>query len=183
MDKVKRLRIAEYAAVEHEPGAWDQCTVKFVDYIPVGLEYRNANGEVIDRFSLPHAPLPANAQAETVLLHWSATPRAPGRAVTPTPFAAAGYEKLADVLERAYLQSAGGKGKERHATGLPFHKQPIVQGAHSYGVGGPLFQVGKKSREAFGMVRRGEKDKAVHELLGAIVYAAGAIVAIEDGAE
>lgn len=90
-----------------------------------------------------------------------------------------GYERLADVLARAYEQSAGGKGKERHATGLPFHEQPIVQGAQSYGVGGPLFQVGKKSREAFGMYQRGEADAAIHELLGAIVYAAGAIVAIE----
>lgn len=90
-----------------------------------------------------------------------------------------GYETLADVLIRAYEQSSGGKGKERHATALPFHKQPIVRGGHDYGVGGPLFQVGKKSREAFGMVQRGQKDAAVRELLGVIVYAAGAIVAVE----
>lgn len=101
----------------------------------------------------------------------------------PTPFTAEGYELLADVLVRAYEQSSAGKGKERHATGLPFHEQPIVRGAKDYGPGGPLFQVGKKSREAFGMIQRGQNDAAVRELLGAIVYAAAAIVALEDEAE
>lgn len=108
---------------------------------------------------------------------------APLGQLPPSPFNVEGYEALADVLLRAYDQSARGKGRERHATGLPFHEQPIVRGGKDYGPGGPLFQVGKKSREAFGMLQRGERDAAVHELLGAIVYAAGAIVAIEGEGE
>lgn len=183
MDKTKRLRLAEHTAVEYKPGGWDQCRVEFVGEVPVGLEYQNANGEIVDSFALPHAPLPASAQPETVLLHWAATPRRPGGGISPKPFNVDGYEALAKVLQRAYDQSARGKGRERHATGLPFHEQPIVRGAKDYGPGGPLFQVGKKSREAFGMLQRAERDAAVHELLGAIVYAAAAVVAIEGEGE
>jgi hypothetical protein len=86
-----------------------------------------------------------------------------------------GYEKLADVLARAYYQAAKGKGAERHSRGEPFHEQVIIEGARRFGVGSLLFQSFKKSEES----QRLPKDAAIRELLGAIVYLAGAVIALE----
>jgi hypothetical protein len=87
-----------------------------------------------------------------------------------------GYEKLANVLQRAYNQAAVGKGVERHATvGEPFDKQVMQIGAAKFGVGALLFQAFKKSEES----QRLEHDRAVNELLGAIVYLAGAVIAMD----
>lgn len=90
-----------------------------------------------------------------------------------------GYTTLADILTRAYNQAAKGKGADRHANELPFDKQPMQTIAAKHGVGFLLGQADKKMIEAHGMLRRGEQDKAVHELLGAIVYVAGAILFTE----
>jgi hypothetical protein len=89
-----------------------------------------------------------------------------------------GYEKLADVLERAYNQAASGKGKERHASGEPFHEQVMQIGARKFGTGALLFQAFKKSEES----QRLPRDRAVAELLGAINYLAGAVIALEQEA-
>lgn len=99
-------------------------------------------------------------------------PPAPTRACVPVTLAVPGYEKLADVLGQAFIQSSGGKGKERHANGLPWHEQPLIALARYTGHGGPEFQALKKLREAGDMANRGEKDAAKREILGAIVYAA-----------
>ena len=88
---------------------------------------------------------------------------------------APGYEKLADVLQRAFEQAANGKGKERHAQGEPFHEQVMQIGARKFGVGSLLFQAFKKSEES----QRLEGQRGVNELLGAIVYLAGAVIARE----
>ena len=90
-----------------------------------------------------------------------------------------GYAVLADILQRAYNQAAVGKGADRHANELPFDKQPMQTIADKHGVGFLLGQADKKTVEAHGMLRRGEVDKAVHELLGAINYTAGAILFAE----
>ena len=90
-----------------------------------------------------------------------------------------GYEKLRDVLGRAYDQAAITKGAERHANDKPFHEQPMQTIADRRGIGFILGQVDKKTEEAQGMIARCEKDKAVHELLGAIVYLAGAVIFLE----
>lgn len=87
----------------------------------------------------------------------------------------AGYEKLEDVLHRAYEQSAVGKGAERHANGKPFHEQPIAIGIQHFGLGGALFQAFKKMEEA----QRLPRDAAVKELLGAIVYLSAAVNELE----
>lgn len=92
---------------------------------------------------------------------------------------AAGYECLSGVLDRAYNQAATGKGAERHADNRPFDDQPMQHIARRRGVGFILGQADKKSEEAQGMLSRGEREKAVHELLGAIVYLAGAVIYIE----
>ena len=90
-----------------------------------------------------------------------------------------GYERLADVLERAFDQAATGKGAERHADDNPFHQQPMQTIGDRRGVGFILGQADKKSEEAQGMANRGQIDAAVRELLGAIVYLAGAVIWLE----
>ena len=91
------------------------------------------------------------------------------------PMNADGYESLANVLARAYQQAAHGKGRVRHASGEPFHEQVMMVGASAFGVGGLLFQAFKKSEES----QRLPRAQAVHELLGAINYLAGAVIALE----
>lgn len=100
---------------------------------------------------------------------------------TNKPIAVPGYERLADVLARAYTQAAIGKGAERHARGEPFHEQVIIEGARRFGTGALLFQAYKKSEES----QRLPKDAAIRELLGAINYLAGAVISLEmqDGPE
>lgn len=90
----------------------------------------------------------------------------------PRPFVEPGYERLADVLSRAFDQAARGKGKERHAQGLPFHDQPMQNLIGLYGPGFAAGQAAKKAQEAMRMSRQAK----VHELLGAIVYLAGLVV-------
>lgn len=92
-----------------------------------------------------------------------------------------GYERLAEVLARAYSQAALGKGKERHAGDKPkpFHDQPMQQIGDRRGIGFILGQADKKSEEAQGMLARGDADAAVRELLGSIVYLAGAVIWID----
>lgn len=98
----------------------------------------------------------------------------------PITLAAPGYERLAAVLQSAFNQAAHGKGKERHANALPFHEQPMQQIARSRGLGFILGQADKKSQEGQGMLERGNTEACVRELLGAIVYLAGAVVFIQD---
>ena len=92
--------------------------------------------------------------------------------------APAGYEDLAEVLTAALMQAATGKGSERHGNGLTFSEQPMAEITRAHGLGFPLGQAEKKGREAAGMVARGQFDAARRELLGAINYVAGAVLAI-----
>ena len=87
-----------------------------------------------------------------------------------------GYESLAAVLQKAHDQAAVGKGKERHANGLPFENQPMSVINRQLGsIHGFIYQAQKKSLEA----TRLPKERAVAELLGAINYLAGAVIALE----
>lgn len=87
-----------------------------------------------------------------------------------------GYEKLGEVFLRAIEQSAYGKGKERHATGEPFHEQPICLITRRVGMGYPLGQAEKKIEES----QRLDNDSAVFELIGAINYLAAAVIVKSD---
>lgn len=91
-----------------------------------------------------------------------------------------GYESLHDVLLRALEQAQVGKGAQRHAQGQPFDEQPMQQLARLYGVGFALGQAAKKSQEA---MRLPTTERQVAELLGAINYLAGAVIAIERGSK
>lgn len=86
-----------------------------------------------------------------------------------------GYADLALVLQRAFNQAAHGKGKERHAQGEPFSHQVMQDMARRFGVGALLGQAFKKSEES----QRLPQERAVAELLGAINYLAGAVIALE----
>jgi hypothetical protein len=87
-----------------------------------------------------------------------------------------GYYSLANVLGRAFDQASGGKGKERHATSLPFDQQPMQTLAGMYGPGFLLGQAAKKSQES----QRLPEGRDVAELLGAINYLAGAVIFLEN---
>lgn len=93
----------------------------------------------------------------------------------------ADYSKLKAVLDAAYSQSVNGKGKARHQRGeVAFERQPILEIGRMVGPGFALGQVMKKAQEAGGMVSRSDYDSAMAELLGAIVYAASAVVLISE---
>lgn len=93
-----------------------------------------------------------------------------------------GYGPLARVLEDAYEQSAAGKGKERHANGRPFLKQPIMEIGRmlSSTCDGQLYQAIKKAQEASGMIAREDFEAAERELLGGIVYLAAAVLLVRE---
>ena len=88
-----------------------------------------------------------------------------------------GYDSLADVLQRAYDQAANGKGKDRHAgDGVAFENQPMATINREQGsIDGYLYQARKKAIEA----RRLPHGRAQAELLGAINYLAGAVIALD----
>ena len=91
------------------------------------------------------------------------------------------YKELTRILSEAHQQSSQGKGKERHANDLPFQDQPIMKiSSMLSGIGGHSFQVMKKIQEASTMVDRDYHDPAIHELRGAIIYCAAAILQIEN---
>lgn len=81
------------------------------------------------------------------------------------------YIILERVLRDAYLQASEGKGKERHANGLPFDQQKIFTISRQVGDGYVLGQAMKKLAESQGMPNSGD---AYREILGAINYAAAA---------
>lgn len=97
------------------------------------------------------------------------------------------YQRLADALAFAFQQSAGadGKGKERHGTTsvgshVPFNEQAIYTMGKMFRNGpvpsGLLYQVGKKAQEA----QRMAPSAAIQELRGVIVYAATAMLIINE---
>lgn len=89
---------------------------------------------------------------------------------------ATGYERLAAILDEALEQAQGGKGKERHATGQPFHEQPIVRIGELLGNDGfELGQAIKKLQESCRMT----PDRARIERLGAINYIAASVLLLD----
>lgn len=101
----------------------------------------------------------------------------PASIVLPPQGPVEGYESLAAVLARAYAQASAGKGAQRHAQGQPFDRQPMQDLIRLHGVGFATGQASKKAQES----QRLPRDRAVAELLGAINYLAGAVIAIEAG--
>lgn len=85
-----------------------------------------------------------------------------------------GYEKLAAVYQDAHDQAAHGKGKERHANNLPFHRQRMISISQTIGSEyGMVYQVTKKMTEGLQFTDHGKREA---ELLGAINYLAGIVI-------
>lgn len=84
-----------------------------------------------------------------------------------------GYADLLEVLVGAFEQASAGKGKERHASNLPFIEQPMQTLSDALqDDAGMAFQAMKKIRESRGL----SLDAAIRELHGAINYAAGMVL-------
>ena len=96
------------------------------------------------------------------------------------PFSEVGYEELARILSAAYEQSATGKGRSRHGKGRDFVSQPIMTIGRMTGIGGHMFQIMKKAQEAQTMASLSKDEAAINELRGVIIYAAAAILLIEE---
>lgn len=99
------------------------------------------------------------------------------RPVADLTMDAPGYELLADVLMKAYLQASEGKGRDRHAgeDEKAFADQPIMTIQQMVGPGFTLGQAIKKIEES----QRLSLDAACAELLGAIIYIAAAVGHLE----
>ena len=89
------------------------------------------------------------------------------------------YAELYRVLMMAHDQAANGKGKERHANDERFEDQPIMTIAKGHGMGYQTGQAAKKLQEAHKLLAIRGKDAAIQEILGAINYAAAAILLLE----
>lgn len=108
--------------------------------------------------------------------HTVATADIPRPATKPRQVAA-GYERLAAVLDEALGHASHGKGKERHADAGPFEEQPTVTiGRWLESNHFALGQAIKKARES----ARLEPARARHELLGAICYLAAAVIGLDE---
>ena len=86
-----------------------------------------------------------------------------------------GYHGLSAVLADALDQAQRGKGHERHAQDKPFEEQPMQKLIELHGRGFAYGQAGKKAQES----ERLEYEAARRELLGAIVYMAGAVINLD----
>lgn len=85
-----------------------------------------------------------------------------------------GYEKLVAVFQAAHDQAAHGKGKERHANGLPFHEQRMQSISKTLAsADGMAYQVVKKMTEGLQFADHAKREA---ELLGAINYLAGIVI-------
>ncbi|WNV50635.1 hypothetical protein [Pseudomonas phage Rollin] len=92
----------------------------------------------------------------------------------PITLTAEGYDELAIILRDAFKQASEGKGAERHANSKPFHEQPMQTVSDLFDSDkGMAFQIVKKLREGLDMP---EYERLERELLGVIVYTAGAIL-------
>lgn len=96
------------------------------------------------------------------------------------PLVGTHYASLRSILNDAYEQAASGKGRDRHANGKPFDRQPIMEIARMVGIGYQTGQAMKKAQEATSMAARGEGNAAEAELLGAINYLAAAVLLIRE---
>lgn len=85
------------------------------------------------------------------------------------------YDALMSVLMDAFSQATEGKGAERHAAGMNFEDQDMMKIMNEYGPDFAFGQALKKIREG----RRLGTKRLRHELIGAIVYLAGAVVWID----
>lgn len=103
------------------------------------------------------------------------------KAENPTCFVKNGYEPLFITLVDALNQAQSGKGVKCHARkDEPFLDQKIMEISRRVGLGGPAFQVVKKTEESLRSMDNDNPERAIEDLLGAINYAAAMILLIEE---
>jgi hypothetical protein len=107
-------------------------------------------------------------------LVYDAAPKALGGALV-SRHVADGYHGLFDVLADALDQAQLGKGAERHGQDKAFEEQPMQKLIELHGRGFAYGQAGKKAQES----ERLAYEAARRELLGAIVYLAGAVINLD----
>lgn len=89
------------------------------------------------------------------------------------------YNKLKDILDRAFDQASVGKGKARHANNDNFEDQPILAETRAVGIGFVAGQARKKILEATRYYQE-HPERAIADLLGAINYIAAEVIYIEE---
>lgn len=136
----------------------------------------------LEKIPVPPTPKERIAQLTARVAELEAQLKDPGFKPAPS------HESLFRILLKAYDQAAGGKGRERHANDLPFGAQPMQGiGFLLHSSEGMLYQSMKKIQEANSVLERGRRSQipeevaagkrfAERELLGAIVYTAGALL-------
>ena len=87
------------------------------------------------------------------------------------------YKSLVDVFIRAYERAAVGKGHAHHSHGEKFEDQCICRGARVFGLGGVLFQIGKKNEQ---ITKMETNDQKIKELLDIINYAAAGVIVLDE---
>lgn len=89
-----------------------------------------------------------------------------------------GYNELQDIFQLALRRAAIGKGKIRHAEeGQLFEQQQICNDLRGTDKSAAVFQIRKKARE---VLRIPKKIDKINELLDIMVYAAAAVIVLEE---
>ena len=91
------------------------------------------------------------------------------------------YASLYSVLKDALHQAASGKGKERHANDDPFERQSICEITRKHGLAFATGQAAKKLEESHRLLQLRGVEAATNEILGAINYAAAAVIVLREG--
>lgn len=91
------------------------------------------------------------------------------------------YASLRSVLSDALHQAAFGKGKERHANDDPFERQSICEITRKHGLAFATGQAAKKLEESHRLLQLRGAEAAINEILGAINYAAAAVIVLREG--
>jgi hypothetical protein len=185
------------AAFEHNPYVWQDPAGRL--YLPNGKARTGVlphDEDLVTEWINPH--MPAEQTAGEFVTRHPLKARVSGPVPPPVPNRPAymertreprqacdggdpSYAALDRVLKMAHEQASRGKGKERHANGQPFDRQPIMELGRMFGPGFAAGQAAKKAQEAMGMIGRGDKKAAVAELLGGINYLAACIMLVQEG--
>ena len=93
------------------------------------------------------------------------------------------YDSLRAVLLAAFDQASNGKGRERHSDGEPFEQQICCQITRRHGLAFATGQAAKKLDEVHRLLRDKGPNAAIAECLGAINYAAAAVIVLREEQE
>ena len=93
------------------------------------------------------------------------------------------YDSLRAVLLAAFDQASNGKGRERHSDGEPFEQQICCQITRRHGLAFATGQAAKKLDEVHRLLRDKGPNAAIAECLGAINYAAAAVIVLQEEME